>query len=578
MPRNALLIYPEFPISYWGFQYALRFVGKKSSMPPLGLLTVAGMFPEDYHLRVVDTNVEPLTDSHLEWADVAFLSAMVIQKHSFQEIARRCRKAGVPVVAGGPYPTSCFEDIENVDHFVLDEVEETFSTFLRDFENGCAQKIYRAPRRPPVTASPLPRYDLISLRPYRSMAIQFSRGCPFDCEFCDITKLYGRVPRTKANEQVLREMQSLYDLGWRGPVFLVDDNFIGNKRDAMRLLPDVAAWQKAHNYPFRFYTEASVNLCEMDALMDAMTDAGFDMVFLGIETPNPKVLQIAHKNQNVKQGDENYLYNAVRKIQGKGLHVTAGFILGMDGDTEHAFDAQIEFIQKAGIPMAMVGLLTALKGTNLYHRLVAEGRLLEESDGNNVNIALNFVPQMNRETLIKGYLRVLSTLYDPTLKNYFERCWTQIQQVRPKRNGFQGVGTAELKAFVRSLCRQMLSRQGPAYVRFLARVASWDVRRLPDAVEMAIVGYHFQKLTQHQLSTHSFLTYLSQELAEFRERLSQLGSQRGFSWEELRNDASRRLVRAQKAYHRIHDDLRENLRDAFESFRRTLTGSVNESV
>lgn len=576
MSRNALLIYPEFPLSYWGFQYALRFIGKKSSMPPLGLLTVAGMFPEDYRLRVVDTNVEPLTEAHLEWADIAFLSAMVIQKRSFQEIAARCRKAGVPVVAGGPYPTSCFEEIENVDHFVLDEVEETFPTFLRDLESSCAKKVYRAPRRPPVTASPLPRYDLISFQPYRSMAIQFSRGCPFDCEFCDITKLYGRVPRTKTNEQVIREMQSLYDLGWKGPVFLVDDNFIGNKRDAMRLLPEVAAWQKAHNYPFRLYTEASVNLCEMDALMDAMVDAGFDMVFLGIETPNPKVLQIANKNQNVKQGDENYLYKAVRKIQEKGLHVTAGFILGMDGDTEHAFDAQIEFIQKAGIPMAMVGLLTALKGTNLYHRLVAEGRLLEESDGNNVNIALNFVPQMDRETLIQGYLRVLSTLYDSTLKNYFERCWTQIQQVHPRWNGFQGLGKAELKAFVQSLCRQMLSRQGPAYARFLARVARWDIRRLPDAVGMAIMGYHFQKLTQQQLVAHSFLTYLSHEIAEFRERLSQLGSQGEFYWEELRNDVNQRLSRAQRAYRRIHHDVRENLRDTFESFCQTLTISMNE--
>jgi radical SAM superfamily enzyme YgiQ (UPF0313 family) len=571
MPRNALLVYPEFPVSYWGFQYALEFVGKKSSMPPLGLLTVAAMFPKDYCLRVVDTNVELLTDEHLEWADVAFLSAMIIQKRSFQEIAVRCREAGIPVVAGGPYPTSCVDEIENVDHFVLDEVEETFASFLSDFENGTARKVYRSPRRPPVTVSPLPRYDLISLQPYRSMAIQFSRGCPFDCEFCDITKLYGRVPRTKTNAQVIREMQSLYDLGWRGPVFLVDDNFIGNKRDAMRLLPDVAAWQKERGYPFGLYTEASVNLSDIDPLMDAMTDAGFNMVFLGIETPDPKVLKIANKSQNIKQDDENYLLRAVRKIHEKGMNVTAGFIVGMDGDTERSFDAQIEFIQKAGIPTAMVGLLTALKGTNLYHRLVGEGRLLEESDGNNVNIALNFVPQMDRTTLINGYLRVLSTLYDASLKNYFDRCWTQFRQVRPKPVGTATVGRAELIAFAKSLYRQVFSRQGPAYLRFLAKVIARDARRLPDAIALAITGYHFQKLTQQQIRAHSFTTYLAQELREFREFLAQLTSQGESYLDVLQTDVSRRLNRAHARYRRIQLDAQENVREAFESFRRALT-------
>jgi len=571
MTRNALLVYPEFPLSFWGFQYALEFVGKKSSMPPLGLLTVAAMFPEDYRLRVVDTNVEPLTDEHLAWADVVFLSAMIIQKRSFQEIALRCRNAGIPVVAGGPYPTSCFEEIENVDHFVLDEVEETFASFLTDFENGTAKKVYRAPRRPAVTLSPIPRYDLISLRPYRSMAIQFSRGCPFDCEFCDITKLFGRVPRTKTNEQILREMQSLYDLGWRGPVFLVDDNFIGNKRDAMRLLPDVAAWQKKHGYPFDLFTEASVNLAEMDPLMDAMVDAGFNMVFLGIETPNPKVLQIANKVQNIQRGNENYLLQAVKKIHQKGINVTAGFILGMDGDTEDAFDAQIAFIQQAGIPTAMVGLLTALKGTNLYQRLVNEGRLLQESDGNNVNIALNFIPQMERETLLNGYLRVLSTLYDASLKNFFDRCWTQFQEVcRPKRTKKAHIGKAELRAFVKSLVRQGLSRQGPAYLWFLLRVLARDARRLPDAVALAITGYHFQKLTQEQVRAHSFVSYLSKELNEFREFLAQRSTEGEAFLDALRADVRRRLHNAQAEYHRIHRDTRENLRDSFESFRRAL--------
>ena len=351
MPK-ALLVYPAQPPTYWGGNYALELVDIKSAFPPLGLLTIAAMFPPEYELRVVDMNVAPLADSDLEWADVVFTSTMIVQRFSLQTVIERCNRAGVPVVAGGPHPTTFHDEIPGVDHFVLDEVEETFPGFLHDLENGTARAIYREPRKPDVTLTPVPRFDLIDLDSYYSMGLQFSRGCPFNCEFCDITKLYGRVPRTKSPAQLVTEFEALYRLGWRGPLFLVDDNFIGNKREAMELLPVIADWQKAHGYPFSLSTEASVNLAHLDGLMDAMVASGFDTVFLGIETPNPKALIKTKKQQNTSRSDENFLFNAVRKIQRKGIQVQGGFILGLDSDDETAFDAQIEFIQEAGIPVA----------------------------------------------------------------------------------------------------------------------------------------------------------------------------------------------------------------------------------
>ncbi len=459
---NALLVYPEFPPSYWGGKFALEFVGKKAGFPALGLLTIAGMFPSRYDIRVVDMNVSSLKESDLEWADLVFTSTMIVQRDSLQAVIERGNRAGVPVVAGGPHPTSFHDEIEGVDHFLLDEVEEILPQFLRDLENGTAKTIYRAPQKPDVTKTPLPRFDLIDMKDYYSMCLQFSRGCPFDCEFCDITKLFGRVPRTKAPRQMLNEFESLYQLGWRGNVFLVDDNFIGNKREALELLPVVAEWQKAHGYPFSLFTEASVNLARTDELMDAMIEAGFSWVFLGIETPNPKALVKTKKQQNTSKREENYLLSAVRKIQQKGMEVSGGFILGLDGDDEGVFDAQIEFIQEAGIPMAMVGLLTALKGTDLYDRLKREGRLLEESTGTSVNVVLNYKPEMDSKTLIEGYRRVLTTIYDPTLENYFKRCLTMLKRVKPTPHLVKPVGRTELLAIVKSVRRQVFSRQGPA--------------------------------------------------------------------------------------------------------------------
>ncbi|MGR3311047.1 MAG: B12-binding domain-containing radical SAM protein [Candidatus Brocadiales bacterium] len=504
--KKVLLVYPEFPPSFWGCKHAIEFIGKKSVMPPLGLLTVAGMFPENgYELKLIDMNITSLEDEHITWADFVLTSTMIVQQKSLREVIARCNRIGVPIVAGGPHPTSFHDQIKGVDHFVLDEVEEIFPQFLEDFGNGGAKKMYRAPEKPDVTKTPLSRFDLLDLDAYRSMALQFSRGCPFDCEFCDITKLFGRIPRTKTNDQMLAELDFLYDLGWRGPVFLVDDNFVGNKRDAMRLLHAIAGWQKEKGHPFSLYTEASVTLVEFEPLMDAMVDAGLNMVFLGIESPNPETLKKSNKNQNIKKGVDNYLLHAVRTLQGKGIEVTGGFILGLDGDGPEVFDAQIDFIKEAGIPIAMVGILNALRGTTLYNRLEREGRLLAESTGNNLDITLNFIPEMDRQMLINGYKRILTTLYDPTLSNYFQRCWTQLKNLKLTEHNIGCIGKAELLAAMRSFRRQLFSKQGPAYLKFLLKTIFRYPKMFPEAVRLAIMGYHFQKHTEQALLSSKVL-------------------------------------------------------------------------
>ncbi len=573
---NALLVYPEFPPSYWGGKFALEFVGKKAGFPALGLLTIAGMFPSRYDLRVVDMNVSTLKESDLEWADVVFTSTMIVQRDSLDTVVERCNRAGVPVVAGGPHPTTYHREIEGVDHFLLDEVEEILPQFLRDLENGDAKAIYRAPQKPDVTRTPAPRVDLVDMQDYYSMCLQFSRGCPFDCEFCDITKLFGRVPRTKTPEQMVGEFEFLYQLGWRGNLFLVDDNFIGNKREALELLPVVAEWQRARNYPFALFTEASVNLALNDELMDSMIEAGFDWVFLGIETPNPKALVKTKKQQNTSRKQENYLLHAVRKIQQKGMEVSGGFILGLDGDDEGVFDAQIDFIQEAGIPMAMVGLLTALKGTDLYDRLKKEGRLLEESTGTSVNVVLNFKPEMDAQTLIEGYRRVLTTIYDPTLEKYFERCLNMLEQVKPSPYVSKPVGMAEVRAIGKSLRRQLFSRQGPAYLKFIAKVARDHPRMLTKAFHLAVMGYHFEKVTSQQIAIHDFKEFLSAELDTFKEAISHYVRVGTHELEDIRDDVQELFSRVHARYESMHDDFRYGVEDALEAFRLAVNAQVDQ--
>ena len=570
--RNALFVYPKFPPSYWSLKYALEFVKKKSLMPPLGLLTIAGMFPKNYNLKVVDMNIEPLTDAHLEWADVALTSTMIVQKDSLYEVAERCNRAGVPIIAGGPHPTSYYDNIKEetdaeVDHFLFGEVEEIFEDFLTDFESGCAQEIYREKRKPDITITPPPRYDLIDINSYGSMALQFSRGCPFNCEFCDITKLFGRVPRTKSNEQMLAEFEMLYKLGWRDAIFVVDDNFIGNKRDAMRLLPAVQQWQAERQFPFSFYTEATVNLVEIPEMLDAMSDAGFYMVFLGIETPNDEALLSTSKGQNTSKEEEagSYLLRAVRKIQSKGIEVTGGFIIGLDGDTE--FDSHIQFIQEAGIPMAMAGLLTALKETDLWHRLKQEDRLLMESSGNNTDMTLNFVPEMPREQLIAEYRRVVSTIYDPTLKNYFARCLTLLAHLPHISRETKPLRTADVRAFMRTIQRQLFSRQGLAYARYLLKVLKNYPKLFPEAVRLAAKGYHFEKMTRHTIAVEDFKNFLADEMDAFKKKISQFAHVQDNRIHEIHTDSLQLSARVKKEYALIHEDFRYAVHNALADYQ-----------
>ncbi len=573
---NALFIYPKFPPSYWGFKYALDFLGKRSSMPPLGLLTIAGMFPKNYNLKVVDLNIEPLTDAHIQWADVALTSTMIVQKASLYEVAERCNRAGVPIISGGPHPTSYYDNIKEetdatINHFLFGEVEEIFEDFLTDFESGAAKEVYRETRKPDITKTPLPRYDLIDVNSYGSMALQFSRGCPFNCEFCDITKLFGRVPRTKSNEQMLAEFEMLYKLGWKGAMFVVDDNFIGNKRDAMRLLPAVNKWQEERQFPFSLYTEASVNLVEIPEMLDAMSDAGFNMVFLGIESPNDDALISTSKGQNTSKQEDagSYLLRAVREIQSKGMEVTGGFIIGLDGDTE--FDSHIRFIQEAGIPMAMAGLLTALKETDLWHRLKREDRLLGESSGNQTDMTLNFVPEMPRDKLLREYRRVVSTLYDPTLKNYFARCLKLLEYMPKTHNNVRAIDNmAEIRAFFRSIQKQLFSKQGLEYARFLMKVLKDYRPMFPEAVRLAIMGYHLEKITRHTVAVEDFRNFLAYEMETFKERISQLTQVQDEWMHEMQSYSRQLFARVKTEYNAIHEDFRYAAQSALTGFQESM--------
>ncbi len=485
---NALLVYPKFPDTYWSFKHALSFQGKRAAQPPLGLMTVAAMLPAHWNKRLIDTNVEKLKDSDLDWADVALVSGMHVQQEHLVAIVERCRARSLRTVVGGPIASSMSAAALKADHVVIGEAEDLISSLARDLETGKGRPVYEAAVRPLMEHSPLPDLSLIKMSRYSTMTVQYSRGCPFNCEFCDIIEIYGRKPRTKAVAQVLAELDQLHGLGWRGSVFVVDDNFIGNKKRAKDLLTAMAEWGQAHETPFRFITEASLNLADDLELMQLMKDAGFTSVFLGIETPDERSLVANHKLQNTRRD----LLQSIERIQQYGIEVMGGFILGFDTDREDVFDRMVEFIQKSGIPVAMVGLLQAMPGTQLFRRLRSEGRILDAGGGDNTDCKLNFLPRMDPLRLMEGYRSVMKRIY--SCDAYYERVRLLLDRCRPAKR--TRAGMADLRALAHSIVRQgLLGRDRLSYWKFLLTAATRYRRSFGMAMTLAVMGHHFQTMT-----------------------------------------------------------------------------------
>ncbi|RMF22495.1 MAG: radical SAM protein, partial [Cyanobacteria bacterium J083] len=408
---RVLLLYPLFPKSFWSFEKTLALVKRQALMPPLGLITVAAILPQTWEFKLVDRNIEDIRESDWNWAELVLISGMIVQKTDFLFLVEQAKSRGKKVAVGGPYPTTSPEDFQaiDVDFLILDEGEITLPLFVEAITRGDNRGIFRAKEKPAVTETPIPRYDLLKFSAYDNMSVQFSRGCPFQCEFCDIIVLYGRKPRTKTPSQLLKELDTLYNLGWRGAVFMVDDNFIGNKRNVKLLLRELKIWMAEKDYPFGFTTEASVDLAQDDELLNLMVECNFKKVFLGIETPDADSLTLTQKFQNTR----NPLHESIDKITQAGLQVLAGFIIGFDGEQAGAGERIVNFVEQTGIPLAMFSMLQALPHTALWHRLEKEGRMIDQGANINQTTLMNFVPTRPLEEIAQEYVDAFWRLYEP---------------------------------------------------------------------------------------------------------------------------------------------------------------------
>ena len=506
---NALMIQPKTPQTFWSHDITLKAVGFKAVMPPLGLMTIAAMLPNNYNVTLIDMNVRDLEISDIEPNEIVFLTGMWIHRESFLKVVNMCHDLGKTIVAGGPFVQSAYDrpgtdylESDKIDHLILYEAENNLPQFLMDYEWRAAKKLYDNKEKPGLELTPSPRFDLIKPDDYASMALQFSRGCPFNCEFCDIVQMFGRVPRTKSAGQFMREVEDLYATGYRGRLFIVDDNFIANRKAVKEMLKLLADWQEEHNYPYLLFTEASIDLAKDDELLDLMARAGFTSVFVGIESPDSATLLAANKNQNASCN----MNDAIEKIQRTGIEVMAGFILGFDTDKDDAFDRQLEFIGQNGIAQSMVGLLAAMPNTDLYKRLEREGRIIRQDNphsGDNVDTVLNFVPVMPADKLVEGYKRVIAETYAP--KNYFARSLKLVSRLPDlKIAGLRRAAPWKRKLAISKLTnypsktrivielgKLFFSRFGIHALLFIIRSSRFGLLALPAAIELVFRGSHY---------------------------------------------------------------------------------------
>jgi radical SAM superfamily enzyme YgiQ (UPF0313 family) len=584
------LVYPVIPtMTYWSFSTALKMLGKKSAFPPLGLATVAAMLPERCAIRLLDMNVEPLTDRDLRWADVVFVSAMIVQQESFEVAVKRANQFGIPVVAGGPYPSTAYPELIGVDHFVIGEAEPILDIFWADFCAGKAKKAYAMPvkqaefdalrahfgqdlyveqarERPDINATPIPRFDLLNRKKYRAMSIQASRGCPIGCEFCDIWRRFGRQPRFKNAARITAELDELYRLKWKGSVFIVDDNFIGNKKRAKELLAAIADWQKEHGYPFLFFTEGTLTLADDEELLEGFQNSNFDMIFIGIETPAEESLKETRKHINIKGS----VAEKVEKIQRRGIQVTSGFILGFDHDPDDIADRMIEFIQQLGIPVAMVGLLQALPETDLYDRLQREGRLLSQASGNNTHaFQTNFRTTRPAEAVSADYQKILQAIYPPDLKSYFERCAILIKRWKNPCHS-SPISWNEVRAFFSYIGVIPFKAYRWNAFKFLVKTLWYSPTFFVEAVSLGVQGHHFREITLSAFEAVKVERYFAEKRAAFSRfmmhYLENTAQSREILLLEFRKSRDEVLSDAGKRFEKLHDEVRQAIKGEYEKF------------
>jgi radical SAM superfamily enzyme YgiQ (UPF0313 family) len=494
---KVLMIWPRFPPSFWSFAAMMDLLREETIHPPLGLLTLAPLCPKNWKLRLIDRSFEALLDRDILWADLVMVSGMSVQRDDIRQTLLRARALGKRTMIGGPYASSEPDAVLPLaDHVVVGEPDEVFDRIAADLERGSAQRLYVIQDKPDVSKTPVPRFDLLKIEKYVSMAVQFSRGCPFQCEFCDIITLYGRKPRTKAPRQILAELDALFELGWREQVFIVDDNFIGNHKRALELARNLEEWQVAHDYPFLFYTEASIDLAQRPELMEAMVRANFYYVFIGIESPSEQALLETRKYQNLRHDQ----LESIRFIQSQGLWVSAGFIIGFDSDTEDIFERQRDFIERAAIPWAMAGFLHAPFTTPLYDRMLKQGRLLEENPALNNFDPPNFRTLLPLPVLLQGFRETLVSLYSPSA--FYNRAYRSLQQweTREQQKAAPYPFLLALGVIVRSILHQgILSSYRRAYWKFLGQILRRWWRNPPKLVmgmTILLSGHHFIKYAQ----------------------------------------------------------------------------------